>query len=136
MNRRLILTIAPSLFLFACSPCPEQIQGHVESPSKELVLTSVARDCGATTRVGTSVVLRRPDQGWSDSEAAIFVVYGEHSLSTTWIDNTNVMVRCEDCKRDEIIKMLLISGETTISYQLPKVSEAEISATGIGPGVR
>lgn len=124
-SARILSLIVLMLLMSSCRKflCDDVVKTSVASPDKHLVLTSVRNNCGATTRETTAVVLHRPDQDYRDTEAAVFVVYGDPELSIAWIDNRDFQITCESCVKRDIFKMLLVWGDNGIHFQLPRAPE-------------
>jgi hypothetical protein len=118
MRRSLIRwTMLPLLVagIFGCSPCKENVVGHVFS--EEYVATLSKRDCGAMSGGSTLVSVRFKSVPDNDTHGVIiFALRGDRNIQMTWKDAHNLVLDCFSCTQNEVTFKAVKSGDVVISY--------------------
>jgi hypothetical protein len=103
MRRILFLACVIATFS-ACglvSQCGESALLTTTSPNSEWQASVVERNCGATTDYVTLVTVRG-NKTYFGSTAEVFLVSGAVGVELEWTTESNLSIRCKDCKESDV----------------------------------
>jgi len=99
-----------------CS-CREEVINEARSPDNLRTAVVLSRDCGATTSEYTSVIVR-PGLG-NRGEQVVFSARYPQRISVSWKNPSEMVLRCDSCRDEQIIFQIVRMGTLKISYELP-----------------
>jgi hypothetical protein len=118
MKFRALLSL-PLLILvtfLGCS-CREEVISTASSPDGLHTAAVLSKDCGAATSEYTSVTVR-PGLGSSGAQVVFAARYPQR-IGLSWKSPSELVVRCDSCRDEQITFQLLREGTLRISYELP-----------------
>jgi len=121
---RLYLVVSVSMVLLllslsGCSPCRDKTIAESRSPDGSRMATASSRDCGATTSEQSRVVLRPTLKNSSEIEQVVFSARYEHKIDLSWRSSSELVVRCDTCRSEDITFQLSKFAKVRINYELP-----------------
>lgn len=84
-----------AVLLSSCmNPCGNTVLRELSSPDQRYVATVFERDCGATTRVATIVVIRPGDDPFTGDDPVdyVFTTRGEYDIRIEWKDVSHLTI--------------------------------------------
>ena len=113
---RLSASLLVTLLLLACEIgcCGKEVWNSSLSPDGKWAAVTVVRDCGATTREGMAVLLRKSDDKSLRDKDMVFGINRQERIEVYWRSNDVLLIDCRGCKDDQI------------TYRVPKRGSIEI----------
>lgn len=103
-------------YSFLTGDCSDLVRLEAKSPDGKYVATWYVRDCGATTDFSTIVNLREASAGFDGDRLGVFIVEGRPQISITWQGARNLLIRCQNCAKENIYRQDISWDEITVSY--------------------
>lgn len=116
ISNKALLLLFLAVFHVGCS-CHKEVITKLTSSDGSHTVTVLAKDCGATTPEYTSVTVR-PGPG-NSSDQVVFAVRYPQRIQVSWKSTSELVVRCDSCREEEITFQLVKIGNLKVSYQLP-----------------
>ncbi len=117
-NFHLSATFLVALFLLTCEIgcCGKEVWNTSVSPDGKWAAVTIVRDCGATTREGMAILLRKSDEKSLRDKDMIFGINRQERIEVSWRSNNALLIDCRGCKEDQITRRLPKRGSIEIIY--------------------